>query len=61
MLYSEKQQAVIDAALDELRLRHNLTRVCVDCLPTDDEIDRDGFEEAVGTIVFDTCFWEGRW
>lgn len=56
---TDKQRIVIDAAKKELREKFGLGQVCLDQLMSDEEIDRNGLEEAVGTLVIDTCYWEG--
>ena len=57
----KKQQKVIDEALRVLKAEHGLSQVCLDQLLGDEDIDRDGIDEWVGTMVFDTCYHEGLW
>lgn len=56
---TQKQQAVIEAAAAKLKKNSWFRGVCLDNLPSDEEIDREGFEEAVEALVLDTAFWDG--
>lgn len=58
---TEKQRQVVEAAKAVLKKDHGLDRVCLEQLPSDAEIERDGVEEWVATLVIDTCYWEGTW
>lgn len=51
------QEKVIWAA--QIRLRaQGVKTVCFDKLPTDEEIERNGFNDAVDVLVDEILYWE---
>lgn len=56
--FSTKQNSVIEEARKRLKQYHWYRGVCLDDIPTDASILREGFEKAVQDVVLTTSFWD---
>lgn len=54
---TELQQKVIDTVIQRLKHEPWFRGVCLDALPSDQEIEKD-FEEAVEQLILDTAYWD---
>jgi hypothetical protein len=57
-MLTEKQQRLIKRVKDELKDEPWFKGVCLDNLPEDLDIDRDGEEPWVTQLIMDTFYWD---
>lgn len=53
------QKKVVETAKEKLRNEPWFRGVCLDSLPNDHGIQRDGVDEVAGQLVCDTLLWDG--
>lgn len=56
---TDLQQQVVDRAKRALENEKWFRGVCIDNLPKDSEIERDGVEESAQQLISDTYLWDG--
>lgn len=52
-----KQQEAVNLAKEKLKDKPWFEGVCIDNLPTEEEC-KENLEDAVNSIVFETCMWD---
>ena len=58
MILTPKQQELIDKVKNELKDQPWFNGVCLDNLPTDSEITRDGEKTWITQLILDTTYWD---
>ena len=58
MNLSPMQQKVVESAKSQLSGEPWFRGVCIDSLPRDREIERDGIEEHASQLVIETAMWD---
>lgn len=57
-MLTDKQQSLVLKVTEELQHKPWFKGVCLDNLPTDKEIDRDGEDVWIAQLTLDTEYWD---